>query len=165
MIIEPKEKRSYTIDFKNNQLTITIPFKKDYYVIAIMITTWIIGIILFYDVIWILLGLPMLFAVTNILFGKEEIHLNKQYLTRNFAIKNITLDSKKYYIPNIRNIRINQKDNRDSNYINDLEIRLYGPEVGRISFDYGKNTIKIVGDIKKNEEIDIIDLIKKHISH
>lgn len=164
MQVKPRETSNYKIDSDKNKTIITIPFKKNYYVVIAMLLIWIFGILFWFDYLWIILGLPVLFGIVNILLGKEIISIDEKYLVQEYRIGNFLLKKKVYDTKYIKNIKTNPGEYIDRHYPRYLEIRFWGPEMGRISFNYGKDTFRIIGDIEETEGEDLVVLIKKHIT-
>ncbi len=163
MSLEPRSKSKFCIEAEPTYAIITLPFHKNYYAIIVMPLTWV-GMLFFeFDYIWFFFGLPVLFAIVNMMFGKEIITVDKTLLVQEYKIGNFTLTKKEYTCKFIKNMKVSSGDYIDRHYSKDLEIRLWGPETGRISFNYGKDTFTILGDIEEAEGEDLLKLLKSYI--
>lgn len=161
MLVSPRVNSNYNIRFENSKMEISIPFHKNYYLITTLLLSLIIVFYLFNSFLVILFSLPVIFGIVNMAFGKEIIVFDKVSVTQNIQIAKYRLKSKTFNINYIKNWRVGQGEYIDRMYKYDFEIRVYGPQIGRLIFDYGKDTIRLAGDIDEVEGKEIIN----HIIH
>jgi hypothetical protein len=155
---------TYTIrNSYHTGLKIEIPYRRNYPVAATMLILWIIVLIWHFDSIWLILGIPILFGILNMCFGKEIIFIEGIYLFHYKCLFKIKT-SNKYYIKNIKNIIINEIANATPKRLYDLEVNFWGTDYGKISFDYGKDNVRIGGDLDEAEAKDVMDAISKFIN-
>lgn len=161
MLVSPRVNSNYNFRFENSKMEISIPFHKNYYLITMLLLSLIIVFYLFNSFLVILFSLPVIFGIVNMAFGKEIIVFDKVSVTQNIQIAKYRLKSKTFNINYIKNWRVGQGEYIDRMYKYDFEIRVYGPQIGRLIFDYGKDTIRLAGDIDEVEGKEIIN----HIIH
>lgn len=106
MPIKPRLKSKFFVEEKPNHAIITIPFHKNYYAIIIMPLSWLGVLFLEFDYIWFFFGLPVLFAIVNMMFGKEKITVDKILLVQEYKIGNFTLTKKEFNCKFIKNMKV-----------------------------------------------------------
>lgn len=181
MIEKPSDGRAI-IEQGFNTLTITIPSKKNWFIIIFMcvwlcgwavgevsaiqmftgdamefevtafMTVWLIG--------WTIGGAFVVLTILWQLFGREVIHVEWGVLKIEKSIFGQGL-KKQYDIPTIKNLMFSPKRRRN-NYGEEENSNTFGINEGRIKFDYGYKTIKFANDIDEAEARMIIKLLKEN---
>lgn len=179
MIEKPTNGRA-RINQDINSLNISIPSKKNWFIIIFMTAWmggWVMGeafairtifnsdtpiianaFLLFWLVGWTVGGAFVIYTISWQLVGREIINVERGLLRIEKSVKGIGR-KKVYDINSIQNIDINPTQDFGiwgGNY----NLNLFGMKGGKIKFDYGMKTIKFANDIDEAEARMIIEKLK-----
>jgi hypothetical protein len=181
MIEKPTNGRA-TINQDFNSLSISIPSKKNWFIIIFMTAWmggWVMGetfaigaifnsdtpifanaFLLFWLVGWTVGGAFVLYTISWQLVGREIINLERGLLKIEKSVKGIGR-KKVYDINSIQNIDINPTQDLGM-WGGNYNRNLFGMKGGKIKFDYGMKTIKFANDIDEAEARMVIEKLKEN---